>query len=68
MTNVRDKMIIIAVTMIALGDMALMAFRGFDGTTIIRDVILLFGTAFGGRPTPPEATPESKGKDASGSQ
>jgi len=50
--NVRDKLIIIGVIIIALGDMALMAFRGFQGETIIRDVLLLLGTAFKGIPSP----------------
>lgn len=51
MTNVRDKLIIVGVIFIAIGDMALMAFKGFQGETIIRDVLLLLGTAFNGRQT-----------------
>jgi hypothetical protein len=55
-TNVRDKLIIIAVTLIALGDMALMAFRGFDGVTVIRDCLLLLGCIYKGTPTPPASS------------
>jgi hypothetical protein len=63
--NVRDKLVIIAVTLIALGDMLLMAFKGFDGASIIRDVLLLLGTAYKGNQT--SAIEEKKnGKESEG--
>jgi hypothetical protein len=56
MTNVRDKLIIISVLLIAMGDMLLMAFRGFDGATVIRDCLLLLASIYKGNPAPSETS------------